>query len=190
MLSGGFSLSLSLFAPFSLLSLLFLCLHIYPLCSLLCLSLNTQLIPCLGFKVNSSAMSSAKIIQEVVVVNVTAYPYGDSAGVFFFWFFCLFYFVFFKWHTRQSLLLFTPPPPTPTCCAEKAWIQTVHKEIKVKIEVMSHHVFKILIVVDRDASWLLFVHHLNGDHWTEWMQSNCFCVECHLLNNKYYTHSI
>lgn len=109
MLSGGFSLSLSLFAPFSLLSLLFLCLHIYPLCSLLCLSLNTQLIPCLGFKVNSSAMSSAKIIQEVVVVNVTAYPYGDSAGVFFLVFLFVL-FCFFSNDTRDNPCYCLPHP--------------------------------------------------------------------------------
>lgn len=109
MLSGGFSLSLSLFAPFSILSLLFLCLHIYPLCSLLCLSLNTQLIPCLGFKVNSSAMSSAKIIQEVVVVNVTAYPYGDSAGVFFSGFFVCFI-LFFSNDTRDNPCYCLPHP--------------------------------------------------------------------------------
>lgn len=109
MLSGGFSLSLSLFAPFSLLSLLFLCLHIYPLCSLLCLSLNTQLIPCLGFKVNPSAMSSAKIIQEVVVVNVTAYPYGDSAGGFFSGFFVCFI-LFFSNDTRDNPCYCLPHP--------------------------------------------------------------------------------
>lgn len=110
MLSGGFSLSLSLFAPFSLLSLLFLCLHIYPLCSLLCLSLNTQLIPCLGFKVNPSAMSSAKIIQEVVVVNVTAYPYGDSAGGFFLVFLFVLFCFFQMTHETIPAIVY----PTPT----------------------------------------------------------------------------
>lgn len=68
-----------------------------------------------------------------MVVNVTASPYGDSLSLFFFLLLLL-----QMTHNRQPLLLFYPPSVL-TKLEYKLWR-------KVKTEVMSHHVSKILIV--------------------------------------------
>ncbi len=79
---------------------------------------------------------------------------------------------FFSNDTQQTIAAIVLPPSVLTRLECKLWM----KRMKVKTKVMSHHVFKTLIVCCKRQSWLFFLSALlvrAQINWTplEWMNA-------------------